>query len=183
LTPDELDELLNIRDQAALSPAARPFLLTLPGLILSGLGAILLLGALAVGVIALIWRRGFASLNAYQRPYAELVRLGHWSGTLRPRLSDTPFEVAGRLARQVPGAQSAIGDVTEAYVEGTYSARAPRTDPWPAWLAVRRDVVRGLFSRKLGSWFGLDTSKAAAPRGHPELLRRSWGARRPTRRD
>jgi transglutaminase-like putative cysteine protease len=182
LTPDELDELLNIRDQAAVAPPARPFFLTFPGFILVGLLMILVLGAAGAGVLALVWRRGLGSLSAYQRPYAELVKLGRWSGTLRPRLSDTPFEVAGRFARQVPAAQSAISDVTEAYVEDTYSSRPPRTDPWPTWLAVRRDVIRGLFSRKLGSWFGVDTSVAPPPRSHPELLRRSWGARRPVSR-
>jgi hypothetical protein len=79
----------------------------------------------------------------------------------------------------VPAAQPAINDVTEVYVEGTYSTQPPHADPWPTWLAVRRDVIRGLFSRRLGRWFGVDTSVAPPPRGHPELLRRSWGARRP----
>jgi hypothetical protein len=176
LTPDELDELLNIRDQIQ-APQPRPFPMTVQGIILVGLGAVLLLAALASGVIAALWRRGFGPLYPYQRPYAELVKLGRWSGTLRTRASDTPFEVADRLARQVPRAQPAITELTGAYVEGTYSSRAPRSDPWPAWLAVRRDVVRGLFSRRFGSWFGEDTSVAPPPRSHPELLRK-WGARR-----
>jgi hypothetical protein len=101
---------------------------------------------------------------------------------LRLRGGDTPFELAERLARQVPAAQPAISDVTGAYVEGTYSTRPPRTDPWPVWLAVRRDVIRGLFARRLGSWFGVDTSVRPPPRSHPELLRRSWGARQPERK-
>jgi transglutaminase-like putative cysteine protease len=177
LSQDELNELLNIRDQSP-PPPPRTFPFTLSGFIILGLGAILALALIAAGVIALMWRRGFGALSLYQRPYAELVKLGRWSGTLRPRLSDTPFEVAGRLARQVPRAQPAIGHVTDVYVEGTYSSRPPTNDPWPAWLAVRRDVIRGLFSRKLGRWFGEDTSVALPPRGHPELLRKSWGARR-----
>jgi hypothetical protein len=177
-----LDELLNIRDTGSAS-LPRPFLLTLPGLIILGFGALVLLALLAAGVISLVWRQGFRSLARYQRPYAELVKLGRWSGTLRTRASDTPFEVADRLGRQVPRAQPAITDVTDAYVEGTYSNRPPRSDPWPAWLAVRREVVRGLFSRKLGSWFGEDTSVALPPHGHPELLKK-WGARRrPPQRD
>jgi hypothetical protein len=180
LTPDELDELLNIGDQSSV-PVSRPFLFTLPGFLLMGLGVILVLGLLASGILAFAWRRGLRSLSVYQRPYAELVKLGRWSGSLRSRVSDTPFEVAERLARQVPAAQPAINDATEAYVEGTYSTRPPRSDPWPAWIAVRRDVIRGLFARKLGSWFGVDTSVALPPRSHPELLRRSWGARRAPR--
>jgi transglutaminase-like putative cysteine protease len=178
LTPDELDELLNIGGQAGVD-TPRPFLFTLPGFLLLGFAAAIALALVAAGVLALMWRRGLGSLSVYQRPYAEMVKLGRWSGALRPRISDTPFEVAERLARQVPAAQPAINDVTEVYVEGTYSTQPPHADPWPTWLAVRRDVIRGLFSRRLGRWFGVDTSVAPPPRGHPELLRRSWGARRP----
>ena len=114
--------------------------------------------------------RSFGSLQLYQRPYAELIKLGRWSGTLRARTSDTPFEIADRFGRQVPRAHTAIGDATAAYVEGTYSTRPPARDPWPEWLAARRAVIRGLFSRRLGGWFGVDESVAPPPRGHPELL-------------
>jgi len=137
----------------------------------------LLLGAVAAGVLAFAWRRGLTALNLHQRPYAELIKLGRWSGTLRTRTSDTPFEVAERVGRQVPRAQATIGELTDAYVEATYAGRQPTGNPWPAWLAARRDVIRGLFSRRLGSWFGEDTSVALPPRGHPELLRQ-WGARK-----
>ena len=71
----------------------------------------------------------------------------------------------------------AIGELTDAYVEGTYANRPPAIDPWPIWSAVRRSVVRGLFGRRLGGWFGEDTSVTLPPRGHPELLRQ-WGAKR-----
>ena len=67
-----------------------------------------------------------------------------------------------------------------AYVEATYAHRPPARDPLPTWLAVRQIVVRGLFGRRLGGWFGEDASVALPPRGHPELLKQ-WGARR--RRD
>ncbi|HEX8966666.1 MAG TPA: transglutaminase domain-containing protein, partial [Chloroflexota bacterium] len=181
LTPDELDELLNIRDQS-YTPTPAPFLLTLPGLLILALGVLLLCGLVGAGLVTLAWRRGFGALSVYQRPYAELIKLGGWSGTLRPRTADTPFEVAERLGRQVPRVQPVIDELTGAYVEGTYSSHAPGRDPWPAWLAVRRDVIRGLFSRKLGRWFGEDTSVALPPRGHPELLR-TWGARPKKRSD
>jgi transglutaminase-like putative cysteine protease len=180
LTREELDELLNLRDQNASSPT-RPFLATLPGMILLGFGVVVLLGLLAAGLLLLAWRRGFGSLQLYQRPYAELIKLGRWSGTLRARTSDTPFEIAERFGRQVPRAQTAIGEVTSAYVEGTYANRLPTRDPWPEWLAARRDIIRGLFSRRLGGWFGVDESVAPAPHGHPELLSR-WGGRRRDRR-
>ena len=182
LTPDELDELLAIRDSSVPAPP-QPFFLTWPGLVLIALG-VLMAVALVVGlVLAFAWRSGLSRLKPYQRPYAEMVKLGRWSGTLRTRASDTPLEVAERMSRQVPSAQTAIGELTGAYVEATYAGRQPTsTDPWPAWLAARRDVIRGLFSRRLGSWFGEDTSVALPPHSHPELLK-TWGARRPTRRD
>jgi transglutaminase-like putative cysteine protease len=181
LTPAELDELLNIRDNESGVVAARPFLTTLPGVLLL-LGSILVLLCLvAAGGVAIAWRRGLDGLAPYQLPYAQLVRLGRWSGTLRLRISDTPSELAERVARQVPRAQPAINELTNVYVEGTYSSRRPATDPWPTWLSARRDVIRGLFSRRFGGWFGEDTSVALPPRGHPELLSR-WGARRPPRK-
>jgi transglutaminase-like putative cysteine protease len=179
LTQDELDELLNIRDQTTVEPP-RPFLTTLPGVLLLTGGVLVVLGVITAGALAFAWRHGLGALNGYQQPYAQLVRLGRWSGTLRARISDTPSEVAERLVRQVPRARPAIEQLTSAYVEGTYAGRAPATNPWPAWLAARRAVIRGLFSHRLGAWFGDDTSVAPPPRAHPELLSR-WGARR--RRD
>jgi hypothetical protein len=173
-----LDELLNIRDQN-LAPA-RPFLSTWPGLLLLAGGGLLVLGLLAAAGLAVVWRRGFSGVATYLLPYAQLVRLGRWSGTLRARVSDTPNDLAERLGRQVPRAQPAIDELTVAYVEGTYAGRRPAVDPWPIWMAVRRSVVRGLFGRRLGGWFGEDTSVTLPPRGHPELLKQ-WGAKR--RRD
>jgi len=181
LTPDELDELLAIRD-SDVPVAPRPFLLTLPGILLLAIGGLLVVGLIAAGVLALLWRRGLVALQPYQRPYAELIRLGHWSGALRVRGGDTPLDVAERMGRQVPRAHAAIDELTGAYVEATYAGRPPKSDPWPSWLAARRDVIRGLFGRRLGSWFGEDTSVALPPRSHPELLR-TWGARTPKRRD
>jgi transglutaminase-like putative cysteine protease len=175
LTPQELDELLNIRDQSP--PPARPFLSTWPGLVLLGVGGLLVLGLLAAAAVAVVWRRGFGDVASYQLPYAQLVRLGRWSGTLRARVSDTPNDLAERLGRQVPRAQPAIDEVTDVYVEGTYANRRPAVDPWPIWTAVRRSVMRGLFGRRLGGWFGEDTSVTLPPRAHPELLKQ-WGVKR-----
>lgn len=176
LTPAELDELLNIRDQTAAAQP-QPFLTTWLGVAIVLFAVLLGLLLIASACLALVWRRGLGPLKRYQRPYAELIKLGRWSGTLRVRGSETPFEIAEKMVRHVPRAQPTIGDLTSAYVEGTYSNRPPAVDPWPAWLAARRDVIRGLFSRRLGGWFGVDESVAPPPRAHPELLRR-WGGRR-----
>src|SRR5207248_3500697 len=94
LTPQELDELLNIRDQ---SPApAPPFLTTWPGVLVLAAGALLVVGLLAAAAVTIVWRSGFGDVASYQLPYAQLVRLGRWSGTLRPRVSDTPNDLAER---------------------------------------------------------------------------------------
>src|SRR5207248_2009933 len=106
---------------------------TWPGILLLVAGATVLLGLITAGWVALAWRRGISSLAIYQRPYAQLVRLGGWSGALRARVSDTPSEVADRLGRQVPRTRSAIDELTSAYVEGTYAQRTPVIDPWPGW--------------------------------------------------
>ena len=183
LTPEELDELLNMgQGGGASAPIERPFWTTLPGILLLFLASLLVAAGLATAVVAVVWQRGLAGLALYQRPYAQLVRLGRWSGNLRPRHSDTPFELGDRLARQVPGAREAIHDVTAAYVEGTYAGRPPASNPWPAWLAARPEVIRGLFRRRLGRWLGEDGSVASAPRSHPELLRELRSRRPPPRR-
>ena len=182
LTAEELDELLNIRsDQTVVAPPT-PFWLTLPGLALIAFGVLLVLVIVGGAVLAIAWSHGLGRLSGYQRPYAELVKLGRWSGALRSRLSDTPLEVADRMRRQVPRAHEAIDQVADAYVEATYAGRAPQSDPRPTWLAARRDVIRGLFSRRLGGWFGEDTSVAPPPRARPELLRQ-WGAGARRRQD
>jgi transglutaminase-like putative cysteine protease len=184
LTPDELDELLNMGQGGTVgAPIERPFWTTLPGVLLLVLASLVVAAALATAVVAIAWRRGLAGLTLYQRPYAQLVRLGRWSGSLRPTHSDTPFELSDRLARQVPRAREAIHDVTAAYVEGTYAGRSPAANPWPEWLAARREVIRGLFRRRLGRWLGVeDASLSSAPRSRPELLRELRSRRPPPRR-
>jgi transglutaminase-like putative cysteine protease len=177
LTLEEIDELLAMQSGSTSAPPERPFLTTWLGVgLLVLLGALVLAGIVAA-VIAVAWRTGMHNLVAYQRPYAQILRLGSWIGTLRPLPSDTPFEVAESLSRQVPGAGSAIRGVTTAYVEGTYAGRPPGSDPWPEWLAARRDVLNGMLRRRLRRWLGDDSGVATAPRSHPELLRR-WGAAR-----
>src|SRR5205807_8091645 len=121
---------------------ARPFLTTWLGFLLLGFAGLLVLGLLAAAGLTIVWRRGFGGVASYQLPYAQLVRLGRWSGTLRARVSDTPNDLAERLGRQVPRAHPAIDELTQAYVEGTYANRRPAVDPWPIWMAVRRSVVR-----------------------------------------
>lgn len=179
LTREEMDELLGFGDESTLVLPEQPFWSTVPGILLFVLAGLLVIALVAAVILAIAWRRGIRRLARYQQPYAQLLRLGNWFGTLHARPSDTPFELADTLGRQVPGARFAIHDLTAAYVEGTYAHREPGSNPWPAWLEARRDVVRGLFRRRLRRWFGEDGSAAAAPRSRPELLRQ-WGASRST---
>jgi transglutaminase-like putative cysteine protease len=176
LTPEELDELLGLEPggQAGAAPP-RPFFTTLPGVVLL-LGLLLLfLAAIGGGLLAVAWRRGMGTLQPYQRPYARLVRLGQWSGALKPRSSDTPFELANVLGRQVPRSREAIESMTAAYVEGTYAARQPTTDPLPAWLAARRDIFRAMLRRRLRRWLGDSSTADAVAHSRPDLLSQ-WGA-------
>jgi hypothetical protein len=158
-------------------------LTTVPGIVLLVLVALCALVATGAGMLAIAWRRGMGHLAAYQRPYAQLTRLARWSGAVRGRASDTPFEFADRLARQVPSARPAIGELTSAYVEGTYANRQPGVDPWPAWLAARANVVRGLFGRRLPAWLASNDEAPgdAVQRARPELLRDLRSRRRPPR--
>jgi transglutaminase-like putative cysteine protease len=188
LTQQERDELLRIRESESEAAAAArtPFFSTPAGVVVLALLVLIALGVLATSLVAVAWRRGMGGLAAYQLPYAQLMRLARWSGTVRPTRADTPFEVAERLARQVPRARPAIGDVTSAYVEGTYASRPPANDPWPAWLAERGNVIRGLFRRRLPGWLASDEAPGGeARRSRPELLRdlRSSRIRRAPPRD
>jgi len=178
LTREELDELLGFGDQN-VEPLPQPFLTTVPGILLLFLAGLLVLAAVTALVLAIAWRRGTRGLAQYQQPYAQLVRLGTWFGTLRVTPAHTPFEVAEQLQRQVPATGAAIHELTAVYVEGTYANRPPQSNPWPVWLSARRDVLRGLWRRRLRRWFGEDLSAQTAPRGRPELLRQ-WGASRST---
>jgi hypothetical protein len=177
LTPQELEELLNIHDKRVPGGTEQPFLTTLPGVALLTLLGLFIVAGVLVGLLVLAWRHGMGALAHYQQPYEQLLRLGRWFGSLRGTPSDTPFELAENLARQVPRAGPAIRELTAVYVEATYADRRPEANPWPGWLTARRDVIRGLFRRRLRRWFGDDGSPPSAPHSHPELLRQ-WGASR-----
>jgi transglutaminase-like putative cysteine protease len=148
LTPEELDELRGLRESGSRT-GQRPFLTTWPGiLILLFLGSLFLAG-LGLGGLTLVWWRKLSALAVYQRPYAQLVQLGRWFGLVRPAPSDTPYEVAGALSRQLPSARPTVDRLTSAYVESTYANRPPTANPWPEWLATRRNLIRELAVRRL----------------------------------
>jgi transglutaminase-like putative cysteine protease len=149
LTAAEQDELRSLREGAGQGSASRPFLTTWPGILLLIL-AILLVGAV-LGLIgaALVWRRKLGRLAIYQRPFAQLVQLGRWFGVVRPAVSDTPYEIAHALSRQVPSASRTVDRLTSAYVEGTYASRPPSGNPWPEWLAARRRLATDLARERL----------------------------------
>ena len=149
LTPEEQDELRNLRDTSGSGAGQRAFLTTWPGILVLLVGV--LLAALLIGLsgLTLVWRRRLGRLAVYQRPYAQLVQLGRAFGLVRPAASDTPYEIAHALGRQLPSAGPTVDRLTSAYVEGTYSSRPPSANPWPEWLTARRRLVAELARGRL----------------------------------
>lgn len=148
LTPQEQDELQGLRDRGQTPPAITDNMLVRALLVL--LAAIALIGVAGYAALRLAWSRGLRGLSRDQLPYAQLVKLGRWSGLLRPVRSETPHEIADRLSGHVPTARDTIGQVTDAYAARTYGARSTsdRSDPWPIWVAARRAIARQLLGRR-----------------------------------
>lgn len=149
LSPDELNELRGLLNADGRDAAPAPLYRTAAGVALMTLATLALLGMIALGVFAIAWRRGLGGLARYQRPYAELLRVSRWFGRLDPAPSHTPYEVAEVLAARAPRADTAIRELTTAYVEGTYGQRPPTHDPWPSWSAIRHDLARSLFGDRV----------------------------------
>ncbi|GAC1328174.1 MAG: transglutaminaseTgpA domain-containing protein [Chloroflexota bacterium] len=151
LTQAEQDELQGLRDRTTTAPASA-FADSIVGkfLILAGVLAVLVLAGYAGARIA--WGRGLRGLTRYQLPYAQLLRLGHWSGLVRVATGDTPHDVAQRMRTHVPNARDTIDQLTDAYAARTYGARLPTSDPWPQWVAARRDIARQLFGRRAAAF-------------------------------
>jgi len=79
--------------------------------------------------------------------YERLVKLAWWLG-LRPRRSDTPFEFADAVSRDVPGAGAYVTPIARAYVRERYGRhrpdRAEQQELAQAWAAVRGRLLRRL---------------------------------------
>jgi hypothetical protein len=118
-------------------------------------GWLVLLGALALlasGLLARAWseKRAIASgrlvLGGIQY-YERLLRLAWWLG-LRSRPSDTPYEFADQVGREVPGAQAYVAPIARAYVRERYGQHRPdareQQDLARAWAALRARMLRRL---------------------------------------
>jgi hypothetical protein len=147
LTQEEIDELENLRNAGSSQSDPDPFLRTWPGIALVVLAVTLGMAVVAAAGLTVAWRQGLGRLAIYQRPYAQLLRLGRWFQLVRPSAAQTPFEVADSMARELPAAEPTIRELAAAYVEGTYARRQPAVNPWPVWLAARGDLVRQLVRR------------------------------------
>ena len=77
--------------------------------------------------------------------YDRLLRLAWWVG-LRARPSDTPFEFAEGVSREVPGTRDLIGPIAHAYVQERYGRHQPdRTEQQQlahAWAGLRNRLLR-----------------------------------------
>ncbi|MDQ2809109.1 MAG: DUF3488 and transglutaminase-like domain-containing protein [Chloroflexota bacterium] len=77
--------------------------------------------------------------------YDRLLRLAWWVG-LRARPSDTPFEFAEGVSREVPGTRDLIGPIAQAYVQERYGRhqpdRAEQQQLARAWAGLRNRLLR-----------------------------------------
>jgi transglutaminase-like putative cysteine protease len=114
--------------------------------VLTGLFLILSVVALVVLVVALNWQRSLRSLREHVRPYAQLCAVAAWCGLGR-RPSDTPFEYARVVAREVPPVRREVQAIADAYVRGVYGRGDPEAgmteraqDAWKGsrWTLARR---------------------------------------------
>ncbi len=126
--------------------------------VLAVLVVLVLLAVAAALVFALNWQRSLKTLREHVRPWAQLSTVAGWCG-LGARPSDTPFEYASAVARQVPPVRREVQAIADAYVRGTYgrdgvnadeAARA--ADAWKGsrWL-LAKTLLRQNWRNLVGS--------------------------------
>jgi transglutaminase-like putative cysteine protease len=106
--------------------------------VLTVLFVALVFAAVVALILALSWRRSLRSLREHVRPYAQLCAVAAWCGLGR-RPSDTPFEYATVVAREVPPARRDVQAIADAYVRGTYG----RDDPEAGLTAQAENAWKG----------------------------------------
>ena len=95
--------------------------------VLAVLLVMILLAAAVALLIALNWQRSLRTLREHVRPWAQLSTVAAWCG-LGARPSDTPFEYATTVARQVPAVRREVQAIADAYVRGTYGPVTPTAE-------------------------------------------------------
>ncbi len=115
-----------------------------------GLLAVLLILAAVVAVLGVVWQRSVRSLRDHVRPYAQLCAVAGWCGVAQ-RPSDTPYEYAQTLAREIPPVGTQVHAIADAYVKGTYGRNAPESGvaerAADAWKGMRVVLARTLLRR------------------------------------
>ncbi len=122
-------------------------------------GALYVLGGLLAGLtvltavavaFGLAWQRSLRSLRDHVRPYAQLCAVAGWCG-LAQRPSDTPYEYAQTLAREIPPVGTQVQAIADAYVRGTFGRTAPDSGvaerAADAWKGMRLLLARTLLRR------------------------------------
>jgi len=114
------------------------------------LGVLAALLALATGLLVRDRARRQAVANGRLvlggvQYYDRLLRLAWWVG-LRARPSDTPFEFAEGVSREVPGTRDLIGPIAQAYVQERYGRHQPdhaeQQQLARAWAGLRNRLLR-----------------------------------------
>ncbi len=153
LGPNRFEELDAEQNQNAsrsvwLSFVANPFAL--------GTGAILLLGLLVAGTLAIVqwcWQRHLTQLKPGAQATAEMYRFARYTG-LSERADATSDEHAQNLAALMPDAREPIANVNAAYVRERYGAQELSNEEGAAaraaGIAVQKQMWRVAYEHHIG---------------------------------
>ncbi len=114
-----------------------------------GLGGALFLGFFLLGILGwwLLWRRSYLLLHAPETAYERLRHLAGFLGIATAR-SQTPSELASRLAKVVPYVDADLRLIGDAYIRYRYGRTRPagreNYQLRQAWERVRRALVTRL---------------------------------------
>ncbi|GAC1357484.1 MAG: transglutaminaseTgpA domain-containing protein [Herpetosiphon sp.] len=82
--------------------------------------------------------------------YRRLLRWARFAGVKTPA-SATPVEMAGAVARRVPGRRWELETIAAAYTRECYGERTVARDVEPAWKALRKPLLSAMLRRLTGS--------------------------------
>jgi hypothetical protein len=114
--------------------------------------ALLAIGVLTLGTLALFWFTGLTGLGPVTRSYGRVTWLAHWLGRSQ-RPAETPLEFAKAMATLVPEQRQALLRIASTYARARFARQAASPAEMAAlddaWRRVRRDLARALVRQSL----------------------------------